>query len=146
MDISKAEKYLRLAEFQADLFSKDPNRKVAALVIDANYNIRSTGFNGFPRGFEEKNERWERPTKYDYVVHAEANSICTAARNGTTLSGCTLVSTMFPCQDCAKLIIQAGITKIITRKPTNKESSWLHSFEKSKEMFGECGVKIVHLS
>jgi dCMP deaminase len=144
MDISKAEKYLRLAEFQAELFSKDPSRKVAALVIDDNYNIRSTGFNGFPRGFEEKKERWERPTKYDFVVHAEANSICTAARNGATLSGCSLVSTLFPCHDCAKLIIQAGISRIITRKPV-EDSSWLQSFEKSTEMFGECGVEIVYL-
>jgi dCMP deaminase len=144
MDISKAEKYLKLTEFQAELFSKDPNTKVAALVIDDNYNIRSTGFNGFPRGFKEKEERWEKPTKYDYVVHAEANSVCTAARNGATLAGCTMVSTLFPCQDCAKLIIQAGITRIITRKP-NEDSTWLHSFEKSKEMFGECNVDIVYI-
>jgi dCMP deaminase len=144
MDISKAEKYLKLAEFQAELFSKDPSTKVAALVIDDNYNIRSTGFNGFPRGFKEKEERWEKPTKYDYVVHAEANSVCTAARNGASLSGCTIVSTLFPCQDCAKLIIQAGITRIITRKP-NEDSSWLQSFEKSKEMFGECNVGIVYI-
>jgi dCMP deaminase len=143
MDITKAEKYLKLTEFQADLFSKDPNTKVAALVLDDNFNIRSTGFNGFPRGFEEKKERWENQ-KYDFVVHAEANSVCTAARNGATLAGCTMVSTLFPCQDCAKLIIQAGITRIITRKP-DENSTWLQSFEKSKEMFDECHVAIVYI-
>jgi dCMP deaminase len=144
MDATKAEKYLKLAEFQAQLFSKDPSTKVAALVLDNNQNIRSTGFNGLPRGFEETAERWSKPTKYDYVVHAEANAICSAARNGATLSGCTLFSTLFPCNDCAKLIIQSGITKIVTRKPEN-DSSWLKSFEKSKEMFGECKVEIVYI-
>ena len=144
MDATKAEKYLKLAEFQAQLFSKDPSTKVAALVLDNNQNIRSTGFNGLPRGFEETAERWSKPTKYDYVVHAEANAICSAARNGATLSGCTLFSTLFPCNDCAKLIIQSGITKIVTRKPC-EDSSWLQSFEKSKEMFDECSVKIVYV-
>jgi dCMP deaminase len=143
MDITKSQKYLKLAEFQADLFSKDPKTKVAALVLDDNFNIRSTGFNGFPRGFEEKKERWKNQ-KHDYVVHAEANAICSAARNGATLSGCTLFSTLFPCNDCAKLIIQSGITKIVTRKP-GEDSSWLQSFEKSKEMFDECKVEIVYI-
>ena len=144
MDTSKAEKYLQLVEFQAELFSKDPSTKVAALVLDNNQNIRSTGFNGLPRGFEETTERWSKPTKYDYVVHAEANAICSAARNGATLAGCTLFSTLFPCNECAKLIIQAGIAKIVTRKP-EENSSWLSSFEKSREMFDECSVEIVYI-
>ena len=144
MDTSKAIKYLQLAEFQAQLFSKDESTKVAALVLDNNQNIRSTGFNGLPRGFEETTERWSKPTKYDYVVHAEANAICSAARNGATLAGCTLFSTLFPCNECAKLIIQAGIAKIVTRKP-EENSSWLSSFEKSREMFDECLVEIVYI-
>ncbi|AGE56212.1 dCMP deaminase [Paramecium bursaria Chlorella virus NE-JV-1] len=144
MNSSKIEKYLKLAEFQAELFSKDPKKKVAALVVDDKYNIRSTGFNGFPRGFEETTERWEKPKKYDYVVHAEANAVCSAARNGASLDRCTLVTTMFPCNECAKLIIQAGISRIISRKP-KKESSWLQSFEKSLEMFDECGVDVEYL-
>jgi dCMP deaminase len=63
MNNAKAQKYIELAEFQAQLFSKDPSTKVAALVLDDNQNIRSTGFNGLPRGFEETAERWSLQIK-----------------------------------------------------------------------------------
>ena len=134
MDTSKAIKYLQLAEFQAQLFSKDESTKVAALVLDNNQNIRSTGFNGLPRGFEETTERWSKPTKYDYVVHAEANAICSAARNGATLAGCTLFSTLFPCNECAKLIIQAGIKRIVYSEEYRKTDSF--------KLFEEAGIEI----
>jgi len=143
--MTKLSKYMKLAELQAELFSKDPSRKVAALVIDDRFTIRSTGFNGLPRGFEETYARWSKPKKYDYVIHAEANAVCSAARNGARLDGCTLVSTLFPCNECAKLIIQSGITKIVTKKPVEEYSSWLGSFEKSMEMFDECGIEIVYV-
>ena len=142
--MNKNEKFFKLAEVQADLFSKDPSTKVSALVMDSNHNIRSTGFNGLPRKFEETRERWSKPEKYDWVVHAEANAICTAARNGAKLDECTMISTLFPCHDCAKLIIQSGIKQVVTKMPSDN-SSWLKSFEKSKQMFDECGVELVYI-
>ena len=142
--MSKSEKFYSLACYHADIFSRDPNTKVAAIVIDKNNNIRSIGYNGLPRRFEETTERWSKPNKYNYVVHAEANAIATAARNGVKLDGCILVSTLFPCNECGKLIIQAGIKKIVTCKP-REESSWLESFNFSKEMFDECGIEIDYI-
>ena len=142
--MSKSEKFYSLACYHAQLFSKDPNTKVAAMVIDKNNNIASVGYNGLPRGFEETDNRWEKPNKYNYVVHAEANAIATAARNGVRLDGCSIITTLFPCNECAKLIIQAGINKVITSKPC-KESTWLESFSFSKEMFDECGIEIDYI-
>ncbi|AGE59856.1 dCMP deaminase [Acanthocystis turfacea Chlorella virus TN603.4.2] len=142
--MSKLEKFYSLSCYHAELFSKDPNTKVAAMVIDKNHNILSVGYNGLPRGFEETKERWSKPTKYQYVVHAEANAICTAARNGAKLEGGSIVSTLFPCDQCARLIIQAGIKKVVTARP-EENSSWLQSFWYSKEMFDECGVEIEYV-
>lgn len=142
--MEKTEKFLDLAKFHAELFSKDPSTKVAAIVIDENHNIVSIGYNGLPRKFKETEERWRKPTKYNYVVHAEANAIATAARNGVKLDGTSMVTTLFPCNECAKLIVQAGITKIFTMKPKDT-SSWLQSFEHSKEMFEECGVSVEYV-
>ena len=144
MTSKKLNQFYALANFHAELFSKDPVKKVAALIIDENNNIESIGYNGLPRGFEETPERWNKPNKYKYVVHAEANAIVTAARNGVKLDGCTLISTLFPCNECAKLIIQAGIKKIVSCKPS-ESSSWLESFKFSKEMFDECGVSIEYV-
>jgi len=143
--MSKLEKFYALSCYHAELFSKDPNTKVAAMVIDKNYNILSVGYNGLPRGFEETQERWSKPTKYQYVVHAEANAICTAARNGAKLDGGSIVSTLFPCDQCARLIIQSGLRKVVTVRP-EENSSWLQSFEYSKEMFDECGVEIEYVN
>jgi dCMP deaminase len=94
--------------------SKDPKTKVGAAIV-AGTVVVSTGFNGFPRGVDEAPERWERPTKYRFVAHAEANAICNAAREGINTTGCTLYLHGFPgpCIDCAKLIIQAGIGRVV---------------------------------
>lgn len=142
--MSKSDKFYILAKYHAELFSKDPSTKVAALILDQNNNILSLGYNGLPRKFEETPDRWEKPMKYNYVVHAEANAIATAARNGVKLDGSSIVSTLFPCNECAKLIIQSGIKKIITKKP-DENSSWLASFEHSKEMFEECDVDVEYV-
>ncbi|ABT15194.1 hypothetical protein NY2A_B795R [Paramecium bursaria Chlorella virus NY2A] len=142
--MSKSEKFYSLACYHAQLFSKDPKMKVATMIIDNNNNIASVGYNGMPRGFEETTARWEKPNKYNYVVHAEANAIVTAARNGFRLDGCSIITTLFPCNECAKLIIQAGIRKVITSKPI-ESSTWGESFKYSKEMFDECGIEVEYI-
>lgn len=89
--------------------SKDPATKVGAILIDDNNHIIGTGYNGFPPGVQDTPERWERPAKYDLVVHAEANCLLHTTKSARNAK---LYTTMYPCQDCAKLIAAAGIKEV----------------------------------
>jgi dCMP deaminase len=144
MKRDKALKYLKLAFYQAELFSKDPNTKVAAILLSHDTHIvLSTGYNGMPRGMDDNNPaRWQRPSKYFYVSHAEMNSLCSAARHGTAVENAIAVVTMFPCCDCAKALIQAGIKTIITIKPDLETPKWGEQFKISMEMFHEVGIQV----
>lgn len=143
----KALKYFDLAKYQADLFSKDPNTKVGALFLAPNsLQILTFGFNGFPRKVDEtKIERWERPQKYMYISHAEANCIANACRHGTPLENSIAIVTMFPCATCAKLMIQSGISKLVTTKPNLECPKWGQEFTYSLEMLNESGVTLMYV-
>lgn len=146
MRIDKAKKYFKLAEAQAELFSKDPTTKVCALFLaPESLNVLTSGVNGFPRKVIETEARWERPHKYDRVNHAEVNGICNAARHGISLQNSIAVITMFPCCDCAKSLIQVGVDMIITRQPNYNDPVWGHKFRLSTEMFEEVGMKMIIL-
>lgn len=146
MDAAKAAKYLKLAEYQAELFSKDPSTKVAAIVLcPESLQVLSTGYNGLPRKINELAERWQRPAKYNYVVHAEANAICNAAAHGVRLKGGIVVVTMFPCNDCAKLMIQSGINTVVCREPDLDDPVWGHKFAVSRELLQEAGINFIYI-
>ena len=100
-------RYLQLAEEVAS-WSKDPSTKIGAVAVGSKGQVLAQGFNGFPRGMEDKLQYYEdRETKYKYVVHAEMNVIYNATYNGVSLDGATLYVTGLPvCSDCAKGIIQ----------------------------------------
>jgi dCMP deaminase len=144
MTETKPQKYMRLAQYNAELFSKDPHTKVGAIILTPDFlNILSCGINGFPSKVIDTNTtRWERPTKYDYVIHAEINAVCNAAKSGTPLNGSVVVVTLFPCKDCTKALIQAGIKKIYAPKPDFSDERWGRDFEISCEMFKETGIQI----
>ena len=94
--------------------SKDPNTQVGACIVDSNNIILSTGYNGFPYGCSDDLYPWERTgkdTKYSYVVHAELNAILNA--RGKNLKGARIYVDLFPCNECAKAIIQSGISEIV---------------------------------
>ena len=94
--------------------SKDPNTQVGACIVDENNIIISTGYNGFPFGCSDDEYSWEREgedTKYKYVVHAELNAILNA--NGKSLKGTRIYVDLFPCNECAKAIIQSGVSEIV---------------------------------
>ncbi len=94
--------------------SKDPNTQVGACIVDENNIIVSTGYNGLPIGCSDDEYSWEREgsdTKYQYVVHAELNTILNAT--GKSLRGTRLYVTLFPCNECAKAIIQSGIKEVV---------------------------------
>ena len=95
--------------------SKDPNTKVGACIVNQQKRIIGIGYNGFPYGCSDDEFPWERngdylDCKYPYVVHAEPNAILNST---TSLENAILYVTLFPCNECAKLIIQAGIKEIV---------------------------------
>ena len=94
--------------------SKDPNTQVGACIVSPDNIIISTGYNGLPNGCSDDEYPWEREgeeTKYPYVVHAELNAILNA--NGRDLRGSRLYVALFPCTECAKAIIQAGVKEVL---------------------------------
>lgn len=94
--------------------SKDPNTQVGACIVSPDNIIISTGYNGMPKGCSDDEFPWERTgeeTKYPYVVHAELNAILNA--NGRDLRGSRLYVALFPCNECAKAIIQSGVAEVV---------------------------------
>lgn len=97
--------------------SKDPNSQVGACIVNSKKRIIGIGYNGFPTGCSDDELPWNREgeflqTKYPYVCHAEMNAISNAS-NKPELDGATLYVSMFPCNDCAKLIVQVGIKEVV---------------------------------
>ena len=123
--------------------SKDRSTKVGAVVIDDDFNVRISGYNGMPRGVDDNVEtRHERPLKYMWFSHAEENCIAQAARVGVSLKGCTiLLTSLFPCTTCSRLIIQAGIKRVIAPKVCDN-SRWDEQAAIALEMLHEAGVEV----
>jgi dCMP deaminase len=126
--------------------SKDPNMHIGAVVVGQQHEIRSTGFNGLPRGLKETIMRNTRPEKYNFYEHGERNSIYNSSKCGVSLEGCTMYTNGIPCVDCARAIIQAGITTVVVDKEWNDNnySKWVESAKISMEMFDEVGVKVIY--
>jgi dCMP deaminase len=138
--------FLESAKLQASK-SKDPSTKVGCVVVDDDNVIRSTGFNGFARGIDETiPERWERPIKYKYVCHAEANAVYNAARSGISLKGTRIYLNWAgaPCDGCANAIIQAGIKEVITTDISfpGKGNGVSYSTDLGAELLKERGILI----
>jgi dCMP deaminase len=90
--------------------SKDPSTQVGAVIVGSDNRKMSFGYNGFVRGIEETKEKWERPRKYQFVQHAELNSIINCPFDTV---GCTLYCTHQPCHRCLELVAQAGIRRVV---------------------------------
>jgi len=96
--------------------SKDPNTQVGSCIVDHRNRIVAIGYSGFPTGCSDDELPWEREgpplaTKYPFVCHAELNAILN--RNSADISGCTIYTTLFPCNECAKAIIQSGLAEVV---------------------------------
>lgn len=124
--------------------SKDPKRKVGAILINTDNDIISTGYNGFPRGIKDDDRLIDPATKLKYVMHAEQNTISNAARVGVSTKGTIMLVNLFPCVQCAKAIIQAGITAVYApNTPANEPfSKWAAGAEESIMLLEEAGVKV----
>lgn len=122
-------------------WSKDPSTKVGCVVVGADREIRSTGFNGFPRGIEDSLERLEdREMKYPLICHAEENAIMHAARIGISLKDCVAYVTWPPCTRCARSLIQAGVVEVVFPKDIEIPERWVEDFDRSLSMMKEAGV------
>lgn len=145
--LSKDEYFMASAKLSA-MRSKDPNTQVGACIVSKDNRILSSGYNGAPNGFEDKYFPWDREgndldTKYMYVVHAERNAILNFRGNTKDLEGARLYVDLFPCNECAKEIIQSGIKEIVYLSDKYAD---LDSTIASKRMLDECGVSYRQLS
>jgi len=152
--------------------SKDTSTKVGCVIVGPDNEVRSMGFNGFPRGAcddvrksytvtdngikldglhdmfatfirpKDIKKRYNRPLKYKWTEHAERNAIYNAARVGIPLKGCTIyINSLPPCTDCARAIIQSGITTAVI-KDIEVPERWKKDCDIASEMFNECGVTV----
>lgn len=134
--------FISIAKLTA-MRSKDPNTQVGACIVSSDNRILSIGYNGTPNGYEDKIFPWDREgdalnTKYMYVCHAELNSILNFRGGSRGLEGSKIYVDLFPCNECAKAIIQSGIKEVIY---LCDKYSTTDSVIASKRMFDMCGVK-----
>ncbi len=117
--------------------SKD-STKVGAVLVGPQKEVRLTAFNGPPMGVQDLEERFERPTKYLFASHAEANLIAFAAREGITTKCCTVVVTHMCCASCARTLIQAGVNRVFFGNGTTSMPE--EEFSAAATMFNEARV------
>ncbi len=129
----------------SSLRSKDPNTQVGACIVNTDKKIVGVGYNGFPSGCDDDDLPWDREgdwleTKYPYVCHAELNAILNGISHN--LKGCKLYVALFPCNECAKAIIQSGITEVVYLRDKYADTDVVRA---SKKMFGQAGVSFRQL-
>lgn len=121
-------------------WSKDPSTKVGAVIVDDKQRVVSVGFNGFARGVQDRVDV-SRETKLARIIHAEPNAILFANR---AVTGCTIFVTRPPCSNCAALIIQSGIARVVCQQPDDAfMERWGASIAESTQTFNEAGVELV---
>lgn len=147
--MAKREDYISWDEYfmgvalLSSMRSKDPNTQVGACIVNDDNRIVSVGYNGFPRGCSDENFPWERngenpnDTKYPFVCHAELNAILNS--NGIGLKNTRIYVALFPCNECAKSIIQTGIKEVIyiSDKYANTDGA-----KASRMMLESAGIKL----
>jgi dCMP deaminase len=136
--------------------SSDPSTQNAAVLVHVNPDRPGGGtvishtwaINDLPRGVASTPEKWEKPLKYAVVEHAERNSIYAAARLGVTTAGLAMVCPWQPCTDCARAVIQAGVTTLVTHQSMNDRTpeSWAESIATARGMLAEAGVNVIDVS
>lgn len=151
--MAKRENYINWDEYfmgvaiLASQRSKDPNTQVGACIVNEDNKIMSVGYNGFPKGCSDDEFPWEREaesegkTKYPYVCHAELNAILNAG--GNSLKDCRIYVALFPCNECAKAIIQCGIKEVIYISDKYGDTELVRA---SKRMLKCAGVKLTNFN
>ena len=142
--ISWDEYFMGVARLSA-MRSKDPITQVGACIVNDKKRIVGIGYNGFPKGVDDDSFPWSKDgewlnTKYPYVVHAEPNAILNST---VSLDNSTLYVTLFPCNECAKLIVQSGIKEVVYLEDKYNEQDM---FKASRKMFESAGVTTRQMS
>lgn len=135
------DEYFMGIAFLSSMRSKDPSTQVGACIIDEDNKIVGIGYNGFPVGISDDDIPWGKDgdflnTKYPYVVHAELNAILNSIKS---LKNCTIYVTHFPCNECAKAIVQSGIKRVIYFSDKHKTYD---TFKASKLIFDKANVVV----
>jgi dCMP deaminase len=143
IDVLDWDDYFMSIAFLSSKRSKDPSTQVGACIVNEQKRIVGIGYNGFPRGCSDDDLPWGREaedvndTKYPYVVHAEVNAILN--KNSADCQGCTIFVGLFPCGECAKVIIQAGIREVVYLSDKYHETSTMKA---SRRLFGLAKVSL----
>lgn len=145
--ISWDEFFMRVA-VAAALRSKDPNTQVGACIADTNDRILSVGYNGTPRGIDDDSFPWDSTgdpltDKHSYVIHAEANALLNYRGSLKDLQGGTVYVTLFPCQECAKMLVQAGIGEVVYLSDKYHDTQGAAI---ARRVFDTCGVRYRQVS
>jgi dCMP deaminase len=136
------DRFMRLAKHVSE-WSKDRSTKVGCVIVGPDREVRSVGYNGFPRGVDDDvDQRHMRPQKYAWTEHAERNAIYNAARIGIPLAGCTMYLPWFPCVDCARAIVQAGLSEIVAIEPDLSHAQWGEQFTQALGLLKESHVTL----
>ena len=143
LDYIRWDEYFMGVAMLSSLRSKDPNTQVGACIVSSDNKILSMGYNGFPIGCSDDEFPWDRETgendidnKYFYSAHSELNAILNY--RGGSLEGCKIYVTLFPCNECAKAIIQCGIKEIVYKEDKYADTPGVKA---SKRMLEASGVK-----
>ena len=144
------ERFFNLAQ-HVSTWSNDSSTKVGCAIVDNDHNVCATGYNGYPRGYESQvaDLRDIKIDKYMLTEHAERNAIYQASRRGIKLKGCSLYSTLFPCADCARAIIQSGIQEVIAPSFNHQDTRlkhWSESIQASERMFSLCKILVIDIN
>ena len=147
-DVISWDDFFMRAAVAASLRSKDPNTQVGACIADTNHRILSVGYNGTPRGLNDDEFPWgiaDDPLydKHNYVIHAEATAILTYRGSLKDMTGAPVYVTLFPCHECAKTLVQAGIGEVVylDDKYDGTEDNRI-----SKNILDRCGVSYRRMS
>ena len=128
-------------------WSDDPATKVGAVLVGLGNEVIAVGYNGLPRGLaDQSNLRLTAPEKYTWIEHAERNAIFAAARLGVATLNSRMYLSWYPCADCARAIVQAGIAELIAREPDWHSDRWGVSFQQALAFLTEAGVGVRYMN
>lgn len=139
---------MRLAR-EISTWSRDPSTKIGAVIVNDERRILATGYNGFPRGIDDNEERLnDREQKYSLIVHGEMNALMNALYSGVSVKGATIYVWGLPiCAECTKNVIQAGIARVVITYPERAPEKWQAQWNNiSKPMYQEAGVKLSYMN
>ena len=137
-------RFFAMADLVAS-WSEDPSRKVGAVIVGSANQVLSTGYNGLPQGVsDQRPERLSRVDgeKYLWIEHAERNALYNMLRSGVATTGCRMYCNSFPCADCSRALVQAGIGDLRTFGPEMADEKYGKHFQVALDLFQEAGVNV----